>query len=37
MKIRGQGYEIVEAIDETRHPSKHATGPHWHVVIARQA
>lgn len=27
------GYEIIEAIDETKKPSKGATGPHWHVVL----
>ena len=31
--IRGEGFEVVEAIDETKNPSRHATGPHWHVVI----
>lgn len=28
-----RGYHIIEAIDEVNHPSKHATGPHWHVVL----
>ena len=32
--IQDQGYEIVEAIDEVNNPSGHATGPHWHVVLA---
>lgn len=31
--IRRAGYRIVEARDEVRNPSRHATGPHWHVVI----
>lgn len=30
---RKAGYEIIEAKDEVKHPSKHATGPHWHVVL----
>lgn len=33
-KINDAGYEVVEAIDEVNHPSKWATGPHWHVVVA---
>lgn len=32
--IKDAGYDIIEAIDEVKHPSGHATGPHWHVVIA---
>lgn len=32
-KIHADGHEIVEAIDEVNHPSKYATGPHWHVVL----
>lgn len=32
--IEAEGHEIIEAIDEVNHPSGHATGPHWHVVIA---
>jgi hypothetical protein len=32
-RIRGAGYQIIEARDEVSNPSKHATGPHWHVVI----
>lgn len=33
-KYRDAGYQIVEAIDEVKNPSSHATGPHWHVVLA---
>lgn len=33
-KIHAAGYSVVEAIDEVNHPSRFATGPHWHVVIA---
>lgn len=33
-EIEAAGYTIIEAIDEVNHPSGHATGPHWHVVIA---
>jgi len=32
-RIRRSGYNIIEAIDEVKNPSRHATGPHWHVVI----
>jgi hypothetical protein len=32
-KIRAAGYKIIEARDEVKNPSSHATGPHWHVVI----
>lgn len=32
-KIENAGFNIIEAIDEVTHPSAHATGPHWHVVI----
>jgi hypothetical protein len=32
--LKAEGYNVVEAIDETgKGRSKHATGPHWHVVI----
>ena len=30
-----KGYHVIEAIDEVKHPSKHATGPHWHVVLGK--
>lgn len=32
-QIESAGYKIIEKRDEVRNPSKHATGPHWHVVI----
>lgn len=32
-KVKSAGYNIIEAIDEVKHPSSHATGPHWHIVI----
>ncbi|MBA4164342.1 MAG: hypothetical protein C0510_06880 [Erythrobacter sp.] len=31
--LKTEGHNVVEAIDETKNPSKHATGPHWHIVI----
>lgn len=34
-RIRNAGYRIVEARDEVANPSRHATGPHWHVVIGK--
>jgi hypothetical protein len=33
-QIKQSGHEIIEARDEVNNPSGHATGPHWHVVIA---
>lgn len=27
------GYDLIEARDEVTNPSRHATGPHWHVVL----
>lgn len=35
-KYRNAGYEIIEAQDEVKKPSRHATGPHWHVVLGQQ-
>jgi hypothetical protein len=32
-RLIDEGYEVVEAIDETKNPSGHATGPHWHIVV----
>lgn len=32
-KVKAAGYNIIEAIDEVKNPSSHATGPHWHIVI----
>lgn len=34
-KLEAQGYKIIEAIDEYRNPSKHATGGHWHFVLGQ--
>lgn len=33
--LKAEGYDVVEAIDETKkkNRARHATGPHWHVVI----
>lgn len=31
--FRDRGFTILEARDEVKNPSKHATGPHWHVAI----
>jgi len=31
--IKRAGYHIIQARDEVKNPSSHATGPHWHVVI----
>jgi len=33
--FRAKGYKIIEAIDEVAHPSKHATGAHWHIVLGQ--
>lgn len=32
-KIKDAGYSILESKDEVNHPSRHTTGPHWHVVL----
>jgi hypothetical protein len=32
-RYRDAGYQIIEARDEVRNPSGHATGPHWHIVL----
>ncbi len=32
-RIKAAGYKVIEARDEVKNPSAHATGPHWHVVI----
>lgn len=32
-RLKSAGYPIIQAIDEVKHPSKGATGPHWHVAL----
>lgn len=34
-RLIDEGYNVIEAIDETKKSSRsrHATGPHWHIVI----
>jgi len=32
-KILNGGWNVAEAIDEVNNPSKHATGPHWHMAV----
>ena len=32
-RIEEAGYPIIEAIDEYKNPSPHATGGHWHFVL----
>lgn len=32
-RFEEQGYRLIEAIDEYKNPSPHATGGHWHFVI----
>lgn len=36
-RLKASGVNVVEAIDEVKHPSKHATGPHWHVAWKNEA
>lgn len=36
-QMADNGYEVVGGIDEVAHPSKHATGPHWHGVLQKTA
>jgi hypothetical protein len=31
-----QGYSIIEALDEEKHPVKDTTGPNWHVVLGQK-
>ena len=32
-RVKADGWNVREAIDEVNHPSKHATGPHWHMAV----
>lgn len=32
-RIKQDGWNVLEARDEVRNPSAHATGPHWHVAV----
>lgn len=32
-RIKQDGWDVLEARDEVKNPSKHATGPHWHVAV----
>lgn len=32
-RVEQDGWNVREAIDEVNHPSKHATGPHWHMAV----
>lgn len=34
-RYKKAGYQIIEQRDEVKNPSKHATGPHWHVVLGQ--
>jgi endonuclease YncB( thermonuclease family) len=31
--FRQKGFGVVQALNEVAHPSAHATGPHWHIVL----
>ena len=31
--VKDDGFEVLEAIDEYKNPSKHSTGPHWHIAV----
>jgi hypothetical protein len=35
-RIKKDGWDVLEARDEVKNPSKHATGPHWHVAVGRR-
>ena len=35
-RLKAAGYPIIQAIDEVNHPSKYATGPHWHVALGER-
>lgn len=32
-RVQQDGWNVREAIDEVKNPSKHATGPHWHMAV----
>lgn len=32
-RVQKDGWNVREAIDEVNNPSKHATGPHWHMAV----
>lgn len=32
-RVAKDGWNVREAIDEVRNPSRHATGPHWHMAV----
>lgn len=32
-RIKQDGWDVLEARDEVNNPSRHATGPHWHVAV----
>jgi endonuclease YncB( thermonuclease family) len=32
--FEAKGLTVIEARDEVKNPSSHATGPHWHVALA---
>lgn len=34
LRVEEAGYEVVEALDEYKNPSAHATGGHWHIAVA---
>lgn len=36
-KLKAAGYPIIQALDEQKHPSKYATGPHWHVTLGERS
>jgi hypothetical protein len=31
-RVRNDGWNVLEARDEVTNPSRHATGPHWHMA-----
>lgn len=32
-RVKQDGWNVREAIDEVKNPSRHATGPHWHMAV----
>lgn len=32
-RVAQDGWNVREAIDEVKNPSRHATGPHWHMAV----
>lgn len=34
-RLQSGGYNMIEALDEQKRPSRNATGHHWHFVLGK--